>query len=309
MSDILLQSIKHQSNHTSIHWPDERPSLNIARLAKSQVKSYFDNDLYEITKQNIDEIDNGNVFFESSIEISGNKIGLFEKPRDMIFINHIDNPRHLGIARELRETVRQSKLEFALEPYKDYLNFPEIEYYRQKGQLETTQTSIIIKNCSLILAFGMKRLVDDLNSCTVIPGFEMTNQDDYNVAQPKIKFISFSNSKYKQEYEYLRGKFKGEKASIHRLYNSVIFLKYNAIRYFYHVNSYYRDMEPDSDQVIEGTDMNIIYKEQIDDEIESLYSTHGWGRKVFKIINLTTSMIELWLNIASFDSGTTSILK
>ena len=55
--------------------------------------------------------------------------------------------------------------------------------------------------------------------------------------------------------------------------------------------------------------MNVIYKEQIDDEIESLYSTRGWGRKVYKIIHWTTSMIELWLNIASFDPSTTSIWK
>ena len=159
----------------------------------------------------------------------------------MIFINHIDNPRHLGIARELREAVRQSKLEFALEPYKEYLNLPEINYYRLKGQLETTQTSITIKNCSLILAFGMKRLIDDIQSQSVVPGFKMTEEDDYKVVQPKYKLLGFKNQKHKQEYEYYRGKFNEGKASIHRLYNSVIFLKYNAIRYFYHVNSYYRD--------------------------------------------------------------------
>ena len=135
---------------------------------------------------------------------SQNKIGLFEKPRDMIFINHIDNPRHLGIARELRETVRQSKLEFALEPYKEYLNLPEIEYYRLKGQLKTTQTSIIIKNCSLILAFGLKKLVDDLQSHTVVPGFKMTNEDDYKIVQPKFKLLSFKNPKHKQEYDKFR---------------------------------------------------------------------------------------------------------
>ena len=183
--------MNHNPKYTSIHSPDEKPSLNAARLAKLQIKSYIDNNLYDITQLGNEQVDDDSVDFKSSIEICGNKIQLFEKPRDMIFINHIDNARHLGITRELRETVRQSKLEFALEPYKDYLNLPEIEYYRYKGQLETTQNSIIIRNCSLILAFGMKRLVDDLNSCTVIPGFEMTNKDDYNVAQPKIKLLSF----------------------------------------------------------------------------------------------------------------------
>ena len=68
---------------------------------------------------------------------------------------------------------------------------------------------------------------------------------------------------------------RANRASIYRLYNSFIFLKYNAIRYFYYVNSYHRDQQQDSDQVIEGTEMNVIYKEQIDDENISKYSTIG----------------------------------
>ena len=189
--DALIRYMRNQNpNYTSTHQPDELTSYNMIKSAKLYLKSYFDNDLYEITKLGGEEDDDSSNI-GSSIEICGNQIQLFEKPRDMIFINHIDNPRHLGISRELRETVRQSKLEFALEPYIDYLNLPEIEYYRQKGQLKTTQNSIIIKNCSLILAFGMKRLVDDLNTNTIIPGFEMTNKDDYDVVQPKIKFLKF----------------------------------------------------------------------------------------------------------------------
>ena len=163
----------------------------MTRIAKCQLKSYFDKNFYEITKVFNEEVDDDSINFDSSIEICGNQIQLFEKPKDLIFINHIDNPRHLGISRELKYVIKNSKLEFALEPYKDYLNLPEIEYYRYKGQLETTQNSIIIRNCSLILAFGMKRLVDDLDSCTVIPGFEMMNRDDYSVVQPKIKLLSF----------------------------------------------------------------------------------------------------------------------
>ena len=105
----------------------------MARVAKLQLKSYLKNQYYEITKLSDQEVEDDSINFESSIQIGGNNIGVFEKPKDMIFINHIDNVRHLGIARELREAVRQSKLEFALEPYKEYLSLPEINYYRQKG--------------------------------------------------------------------------------------------------------------------------------------------------------------------------------
>ena len=305
LSDKVIQTMRyHEFNQTSISWPEELNSLAMARVAKLQLKSYLKNQYYEITKLSDQEVEDDSINFESSIQIGGNNIGVFEKPKDMIFINHIDNVRHLGIARELREAVRQSKLEFALEPYKEYLNLPEINYYRQKGQLEATQTSITIKNCALILAFGMKRLIDDIQSQSVVPGFKMTNEDDYRVVQPKFKLLSFKNPKY----EEFRDKFGEHKASIHRLYNSTMFLKFNAIRYFYHSNSYYRDWQHESDHVIEGTDMNIIYKEQIDDEIESIYSTRERGRNVYKIIH-GTSMIESCLNIASLDPQTTNFWK
>ena len=210
----------------------------------------------------------------------------------MIYINHINNARNRGIARELREAIKISKLEFALEPYREYLNLPEIDYFRKKGQLETTLTRITIRHCSLILAFGIKKLIDDIDSNTLVPGFEMAMEEDYRVVQPTIKLLSYKNRRHQQEYDDLRKKHFPFKRSIHKLYNSTIFLKYNAIRYFYHVNSYHRDLQEDNDQVIEGTDMNVIYKEQIDDGIESTYSTQVNGRKVYKIIH-GTSMIEL----------------
>ena len=130
----------------------------MTRVVKDQFKFYLDNGLYQITKLNSEDSECDHIDSESSINVNGHEIKVFEQSRDMIYINHIDNVRHRGIARELREVIRQSRLEFALEPYKEYLNLPEIEYFRNKGQLETTQTSITIRHCSLILAFGIKKL-------------------------------------------------------------------------------------------------------------------------------------------------------
>ena len=84
---------------------------------------------------------------------------------------------------------------------------------------------------------------------------------------------------------------------LYKLYNSVIFLKYNAVRYFYYVNSFYRDQQYDG-QIIEGTDQNIIYKEQIVEDEDACYSTNYNGRAIHKIIN-ANSMLDLWLSIIS----------
>ena len=201
---------------------------------------YFNSNVIEITKLSNEKADD-QFDCESSINVSGHKIRVFEQPRDTIYINHIDNARHRDIARELREAVRQSKLDFALDPYKEYLNLPEIDYFKKKGQLENTQTSITIRHCSLILAFGIKKLIDDINSNTLVPRSKMTMEEDYRIVQPRVKLLSYKNRRHQQEYDYMKRKFKESKRSIHRLYNSTIFLKYNAIRYFYHVNSYHRD--------------------------------------------------------------------
>ena len=104
----------------------------------------------------------------------------------------------------------------------------------------------------------------------------------------------------KQEYEHIKSKIKSLKARVYglyKLYNSVIFLKYNAVRYFYYVNSFYRDQQYDG-QIIEGTDQNIIYKEQIVEDEDACYSTNYNGRAIHKIIN-ANSMLDLWLSIIS----------
>ena len=158
--------------------------------------------------------------------------------------------------------VKQSQLEFALEPYIDCLDLPEINHYRDFGMLETTQTSIIIRHWSLILAFGMNRLIHDLHNDSLVPGFTLTNAEEYKVVQPRIKRMSM----------------QGSVCSLYKLYNPVIFLKYNAVRYFYHVNSFYRDQQQDNEHIIEGTDQNIIYKEQIVDDEDACYTTRYEGK-------------------------------
>ena len=278
----------------------------MARILRNEISGLFDHKLCTIRKVT-DEYHDLDFQCSSSVTIANNLVQLFEMPHGRLFINHIDTPRHLSICREFKRVAKQAYLEFALEPYKNYLDMPEIDHYRYLGQLETSKQIIRIKNCSLILAFGMKRLVDDINSNTVVPRFEMTNLEEYKVKKPKTVLLS-SRSKdpnKKKEFEYFSKIFWTKKYSISKLYNSIIFLKYNAIRYFYYVNSYHRDQQQDSDQVIEGTDMNIIYKEQIDDGIDAEYSSRHSSRNAYNIIH-STSMMNLLLNILSLDNLTSS---
>ena len=64
-----------------------------------------------------------------------------------------------------------------------------------------------IKNCSLILALGMKRLIDDINQNSLVPNFELTNIDQYDIVKPNYELISVRNKHKKQEYEKFRQKF------------------------------------------------------------------------------------------------------
>ena len=140
----------------------------------------------------------------------------------------------------------------------------------------------------------MKRLIHDLENNCLVPGFTLTNAEDYNIIQPKIKRLHMQDQNQKQEYEHIKSKIKSLKARVYglyKLYNSVIFLKYNAVRYFYYVNSFYRDQQYDG-QIIEGTDQNIIYKEQIVEDEDACYSTNYNGRAIHKIIN-ANSMLDL----------------
>ena len=105
---------------------------------------------------------------------------------------------------------------------------------------------------------------------------------------------------YREEYEYMKFKVKSLDAPVwglYRLYNFVIFLKYNAVRYFYHVNSFYRDQQDDV-QIIDGTDQNIIYKEQIIEDEDTCYATQFNGRSFHKII-YGSSMLDLLLSLIS----------
>ena len=167
--------------------------------------------------------------------------------------------------------------------------------------LSTTETSIIIKNWALILAFGLKKLIHDRDNNSIVPGFTWTNAEDYQVVQPKIKRMHMQDLIYREEYKYMKSKVKSLNAPVwglYRLYNSVIFLKYNAVRYFYHVNSFYRDQQQDDVQMIEGTNQNIIYKEQIIEDEDTCYATQYNGRFFHKII-YGSSMLDLLLSIIS----------
>ena len=74
----------------------------------------------------------------------------------------------------------------------------------------------------------MKRLIDDINQNSLIPGFEFTNIDQYDTVKPNYELISVRNKHRKQEYEELRQKFylkNQEIKGIYKLYNSTIYLK------------------------------------------------------------------------------------
>ena len=308
-SDIIIRINSNilQGNESE-NLPEAWKSKFITKIFKQYFCETFENGLYEFEKFE-DEINSNSVELVSSVEVSGVSILAFENPSIKLSINHVNNIRHKGVVEELNNVANQSKLRFALKPYKHYLNLPEIKHYRLKGQLETDKTTITIRNCSLILAFGLKKLIDDLNSNKIVPGFKWTNIEDYQTLRPKIELLSWRNVKRKQEYERYKAKSPNLKKGIWRLYNSTIFLKYNAIRYFYHVNSTYRDSVLNNGEIIEGTDLNIIYTEQIDDGIETFYSTkYTCGRKVHKIIH-NTSMIDLCLNTISLKNTGTRYTK
>ena len=238
---------------------------------------------------------------ESLVDINENKINLFESSWAKLFINHVNIQRNRFVAQELKMAVQQSELEFALKPYENCLLLPEINDYRRRGLLETTESSIKIRSWSLILTFGLKKLVHDLNNKCTVPGFSLTNLEDYQIIQPRIKRLRMQDVNQKEEYDKLKSKFIGisnKVYGIYKLYNTVIFLKYNAIRYFYHVNSYYRDQLQSEKQNFEGTDLNIIYKEQIIDKDDACYGVWNGGREIYNIIN-ATSMLDLCLDTIS----------
>ena len=294
------QSIKEVSTGHN----NDTGSLTMARILRNELSNLFDHELWEIRK--LSDVPHDLDFdCSSSVRIANNSIKVFEIPHGRLFINHIDNARHLSICRELKRASKAPYLEFALKPYQDYLEMPEIYHYRHLGQLEICKGIIRIRNCSLILAFGMKRLVDDISANKLVPGFEMTNVNDYKVIQPKTVPLSWRSRDpdKKKEFEYYCKKFWTKKRSIRKLYNTTIFLKYNAIRYFYYINSYHRDIQQDNDQVIQGTDMNVIYKEQIDDGVDAQYSARHNTRNSYNIIH-STSMMNLLLDILSLDNIT-----
>ena len=263
-----------------------------------QFLDIFKSDHVQITK--FTENHDAQYINESTISVSGNDIKLFEKPSAKLFINHVNIQRNFFVANELKMAVKQSQLEFALEPYIDCLDFPEINNYRNLGMLETTQTSIIIRHWSLILAFGMNRLIHDLHNDSLVPGFTLTNAEEYKVVQPRIKRLLFQHPNHKEEYRNIKSKLQSMEAKVYglyKLYNSLIFLKYNAVRYFYHVNSFYRDQQDDV-QIIDGTDQNIIYKEQIIEDEDTCYATQFNGRSFHKII-YGSSMLDLLLSLIS----------
>ena len=77
------------------------------------------------------------------------------------------------------------------------------------------------------------------------------------------------------------------------------FVYYNAIKYFYYVNSEYKQ----ESSVI--SDDNIIYKEQIE-EVNALYCTKTSARNVYKIIN-SQSMPDLLMRISNLGYGRGSL--
>ena len=206
---------------------------------------------------------------------------MFEKLPGKLFINNVNIQKNLLVTKQLKEAVEQSQLEFALEPYRDCLDLPEIDVYRNQEMVQTTQSSIIIKNWSLILVFGLKKLINDIQNNCIVPGFTWTNEEDYQVNEPKIKRMRMNDSNCREEYEYLKSKLISMNVPVCGLYklnNRVIFLKYNAVRYFYYMNSFYRDQQQDNEHIIEGTDQNIIYKEQIVDDEDACYTTRYEGK-------------------------------
>ena len=73
------------------------------------------------------------------------------------------------------------------------------------------------------------------------------------------------------------------------------FVYYNAIKYFYYVNSEYKQ------ESTMMSDDNIIYKEQIE-EVNALYCTKTHARNIHKIIN-SRSMPDLLINISDLGYG------
>ena len=132
--------------------------------------------------------------------------------------------------------------------------------------------------------------------------FKSTNIEDYQVDQPWIKRMRINDPIHREEYNAIKARLVSLNAKVfglYKLYNKEICIKYNAIRYFYYVNSYYRDQEQDDDLKIEGTDQNIIYKEQIVENENSCYNTRYDGRILKKVIT-ATSMHDLCLSVISF---------
>ena len=104
---------------------------------------------------------------------------------------------------------------------------------------------------------------------------------------------------------------------VFKLNNLSLVFKYNAILYFYHINSDYRDSSGFDINSIPSTkshfssksendidDINIIYHEQIE-EVESAYSTEISALCVYRILS-TESMLDLLLSLVSLIDGQSS---